>query len=166
MADTQNIRAAYRIVGNFPEIADERLEEDFVDPYQGIFRKKGDFKYSDKDLERLYNIEKGENIITTGMYNMRTDAGDDPMVAMSRAQLAGFLPGLGSAVAQEDFKTSGKSFLDNYQSGNKLGMGLDAAMGGLSLLDAIAVNAPLYFPVKKGATSLLEFAANAIRRKR
>ena len=45
-------------------------------------------------------------------------------------------------------------------------MGLDAAMGGLSLLDAIAVNAPLYFPVKKGATSLLEFAANAIRRKR
>ena len=60
MADTQNIRAAYRIVGNFPEIADERLEEDFVDPYQGIFRKKGDFKYSDKDLERLYNIEKAK----------------------------------------------------------------------------------------------------------
>jgi len=166
MADPQNIRAAYRIVGNFPDIADELLEEDFVDPYEGIFRKKGDFKYSDKDLEKLYNIEMGENKITTGMYNMRTEAGADPMVAMSQAQLAGFMPVLGSAVAYEDLKTSGKSLIDNFRQGNKLGVAKDAAFGGLSLLDAIAVNAPLYFPVKKGATSLLELAANAIRRKR
>ena len=161
-----DMRKTYRMHGNFPELADQRLEEDLIDPFQGIFRKKGDFKYSDDDLSRLMNIEKGENKITNNIYDRRIRAGDDPMVAMSRAQLAGFMPVLGSAVAYEDFKTSGKSFLDNYNRGNKLGMGLDAAMGGLSLLDAIAVNAPLYVPVKRGATNLLELAANAIRRKR
>jgi hypothetical protein len=161
-----DMRKTYRMHGNFPELADQRLEEDLIDPFQGIFRKKGDFKYSDDDLSRLMNIEKGENKITNNIYDRRIRAGDDPMVAMSRAQLAGFMPVLGSAVAYEDLKNATKSRIDNYERGNILGSIKDLGSMGLSALDMVGVNAPIYGPLKRGSTNLLDFAINAIRRKR
>jgi hypothetical protein len=163
---TNTIRDQYRIGGLLPEIADEKLEKDFADPYEGIFRKKGDFKYSEDDLKRLTDIEMGDNKITTNMYEMRVRSGDDPMVAMSRAQLAGFAPVLGSAVAYENLKNATKSRIDNYERGNILGSIKDLGSMGLSVLDMVGVNAPIYGPLKRGSTSLLDFAINAIRRKR
>ena len=54
----------------------------------------------------------------------------------------------------------------DYSGNTYIGSIKDLGSMGLSVLDMVGVNAPIYGPLKRGSTNLLDFAINSIRRKR
>lgn len=165
-------RDLYRIHGLQPEIADQLLAEETVrgvSPFEqigGVTRQAGDYMYTDDDLQRLLDIEAGDNRVSTNVYRHAMNMGLDPVQAVSASDLASWTPGLASLVAAEDMRNSGGSFLTNYEQGRYGSAALDAGMAGLSLLDAVAMSLPVYQPVRRGTTGLIDMAMSAARGKR
>jgi hypothetical protein len=165
-------RDLYRIHGLQPEIADQLLSEETVrgvSPFEqigGVTRQAGDFMYTDDDLQRLLDLEAGDNRVSTNVYRHAMDYGLDPVQAANASELASWTPGLGSLVAAEDVRNAGGAFLTNYEQGRYGSAALDAGSAGLSLIDAIAMGIPVYNPIRRGTTGLIDMAMSAARGKR
>lgn len=159
-------RKQYYIHGLRPEIVDEVLTKDEFDMQTGQYRPEGSPKYTDEDLARLTSMENDDNPARLNLYRNSVLEGQDPMVAMTRAQMAEYAPIISVPIAYQEMKKSGKSLLDNVDRQNYGGAAVDAGMASLSLLDMIGGVVPAYIGVKKGAGSLIDYAINAAQRRR
>lgn len=162
----QDPRDQYYIHGLRPEIVGEVLTRDEFDMHSGQYRPKGSPKYTDDDLRRLKDMENDDNPARLNLYRNSVLEGQDPMVAMSRAQMAEYAPIISVPIAYQEMKKSGKSLIDNVDRQNYIGAAADAGLATLSLLDMVGGVVPAYLGVKKGADSLIDYAIGAVQRRR
>lgn len=165
-SEPADIRRIFSMESSFPELAYARQEEEFFDPYTGEYKRAGDYKYSDADLQRIYDMQGADTNAQGDIFRRIAAEGVDPLVAESYARMAEFMPIVGTEIAVERGKDAVRKATDAYRQGdNKMAaMGvLDAVLSGV---DVVGTMAPFYGPAKRGATGLIDMAIGAVRRKR
>jgi len=163
---TADIRRMFVENSSFPDLAYARQEEEFFDPYTGEYKKVGDYKYSDADLQRIYGMEGADTIAQSDIFRRMTNENIDPLVAESYARMAEFAPIVGTEIAVERGKDATKQAIDAYRQGDSKMAAMGVLDAVLSVGDVVGTMAPFYGTAKRGASGLIDMAINAVRRKR